>query len=49
MSAQTPATLRPGDSSALVYVWQLHGLVARHLLREDQVSGTMDATKETSQ
>lgn len=43
MSVTTPPTLRAGDSGPYVQVWQLHGLAARHLLREDQVTGTMDA------
>lgn len=43
MNQHTPTTLRAGDSGPMVRVWQLHGLAARHLLREDQVNGAMDA------
>jgi len=42
MKLQTPPTLRPGDASPFVSVWQLHGLVPRGLLPSSQVTGTMD-------
>lgn len=38
----TPPTLRPGDTGPHVVAWQLHGLAARRLLLDSQVSGTMD-------
>lgn len=37
-----PTTIKPWDSGPHVVVWQTHGLAARHLLREDQVTGIMD-------
>ncbi len=42
MKLQTPPTMRPGDASPFVSVWQLHGLVPRGLLPSSQVTGTMD-------